>query len=280
MGHRLTTSTKTALLSVGLGLATLGAATVPSHAGVGDGEKERQDRWVDIQKTVFGTRTAKTDDAAIKLDAPERAQDASLVPMTITLQNPKDVKGLYLVIDDNPSPVAAHFAFGPDADPREIKLRVRVNTYTDVHAVAEMKDGTLVGTTKYVKASGGCSAPMGMTDEEAMQGMGDMRLKIAGEVSANKPVDATLMVRHPNFNGMQMNQVTRDYTPARYIQTIGVSYDDKKVFNLDTDISLASNPVITFDLLPSAAKGTLKVDVKDSQNGQWSKSFSVPNVSN
>ena len=274
------TSSKTALLSLGLALAATAATIAPGHAGVGDSDKERQDRWVDIQKSVFGDRAAKTDDAAVQLDAPERALDASLVPMTITLRNPKDVKGLYLVIDDNPSPVAAHFSFGPDADPREIKLRVRVNTYTDVHAVAEMKDGSLVGTTKYVKASGGCSAPMGMSDEEAMVGMGEMRLKIAGEVNANKPVDATLMVRHPNFNGMQMNQVTRDYTPARYIQNIGVSYDDKKVFNLDTDISLASNPVITFDLVPTSAKGTLKVDVKDSQNAQWSKSFSIPNVSN
>ena len=263
-----------------MALAALGASVAPSYAGFGDNDQDRQARWLDIQKTIFGDKTAKVDDSAVKLDAPSRADDASLVPMTISVTNPKDVKGLYLVIDDNPSPVAAHFTFGPDADPKEIKLRVRVNTYTDVHAVAEMKDGSLVESTKYVKASGGCSAPMGMTDEEAMQGMGDMRLKIAGDVAPNKPVDATLMIRHPNFNGMQMNQVTRDYTPARYIQTIGVKYDDTSVFNLETDISLASNPVITFDFVPSAAKGTLKVDVKDSTKAQWSKTFSVPNVSN
>ncbi len=39
--------------------------------------------------------------------------------------------------------------------------------------------------------------------------MGDMRMKFA-ETGAGKPVEATLMVRHPNFSGMQMNQVTRD----------------------------------------------------------------------
>ncbi|MFM9458763.1 thiosulfate oxidation carrier complex protein SoxZ, partial [Streptomyces europaeiscabiei] len=73
---------------------------------------------------------------------------------------------------------------------------------------------------------------------------------------------------------------TQAFTPARYIQSIDVKYNDKQVFNLATDISLASNPVISFDLLPSAAKGTLKVDVKDSQNERWSKDFSVPNISN
>ena len=271
---------KHSALAIGVAVVALLAGTAASVAGVEDSDTARAARWQDIQKSIFDGKTATTDDAAVKLDTPARADDAALVPMTITLANPKNVKGLYLVIDDNPSPVAAHFKFGPDADPKEIKLRVRVNTYTDVHAVAVMKDGSLVGTTKFVKASGGCSAPMGMSDEEAMKGMGDMRLKLVGDVTADKPVDATLMIRHPNFNGMQMNQLTRQYTPARYIQHVNVRYDNAQVFNLDTDISLASNPVITFDLLPSAAKGTLNVDVKDSSDGQWSKSFAVPSVSN
>lgn len=267
-------------IAAALAASVLAASVVPAFAGVEDSDQQRQDRWNELQKQLFDGKTAKPDDAAVKLQAPVRAEDAALVPITITLANPKEVKGLYLVIDDNPSPVAAHFQFGPDADPKEIKMRVRVNTYTDMHAVAVMKDGTLLEATKFVKASGGCSAPMGVSDQEAMQGMGDMRLKIAGEVQANKPVDATLMIKHPNFNGMQMNQVTREYTPARYIQKIDVAYDNKKVFDLDTDISLAANPVISFDLLPSAAKGELKVSVKDSSNGAWTKSFNVPNVSN
>lgn len=268
------------VLIAGLAVAGMAAAIVPSFAGVGDTDQERQQRWQELQGTIFGNRTATTDDKVVQLEAPERALDASLVPITINLANPKDVKALYLVIDDNPSPVAAHFTFGPDADPKSIKLRVRVNTYTDMHAIIETKDGKLIQTTKFVKASGGCSAPMGMSDEEAMQGMGDMKLKVAGEVAADKPVDAILMIRHPNFNGMQMNQVTRDYTPARYIQNIAVTFDDKQVFKLDTDISLASNPVISFALLPSAAKGAVKVDVRDSLDGKWSKTFNVPTVSN
>ncbi len=268
------------MLGVGSVAAALAMSVGPVTAGVGDTDQERAARWKDLQTTIFGDKVATTNDAAVQLDAPVRALDASLVPLTITLADPKDVKALYLVIDDNPSPLAAHFTFGPDADPKTIKLRVRVNTYTDMHAVVETKDGRLLQTTRFVKASGGCSAPMGMSDEEAMAGMGDMKLKVAGDVSADKPLAATLMIRHPNFNGMQMNQVTRDYTPARYIQNIAVTFDDKRVFDLDTDISLASNPVIAFAILPSAARGAVKVDVKDSREGKWSKTFNVPTVSN
>jgi len=40
------------------------------------------------------------------------------------VQNPKDVKSIYLVIDDNRAPLAAHITFGPAEDPQSLKLRV------------------------------------------------------------------------------------------------------------------------------------------------------------
>ncbi len=268
------------VLFAGVALAAFVASPMV-RAGFGDDPAQREARWNDVANAVFKDRVRQNGDAVIALDAPPRAEDASLVPMTVTLLSPsadgKPITGVYLIIDDNPSPVAAHFTFGPAADPHEIKLRVRVNTYTNVHAIAETADGKLYETAKYVKASGGCSAPMGMSDEEAMKGMGDMRLKFAEGAATGKPSGATLMVRHPNFNGMQINQVTRDYTPARYIQTINVSTGDQKVFDLESDISLASNPVIGFGLTP---QGDVKVAVTDSEKGHWEQTFPGPQLSN
>ncbi len=268
------------VLAAGVALAALIAAPTV-RAGFGDDPAQREARWQDIAKAVFNDRALQNGDSIIALDAPPRAEDASLVPMTVTLAGPtadgKPITGVYLIIDDNPSPVAAHFTFGPAADPHEIKLRVRVNTYTNVHAIAETADGKLYETVQYVKASGGCSAPMGMSDEEAMKGMGEMRLKFAEGAAPGKPSAATLMVRHPNFNGMQMNQVTRDYTPARYIQTITLTTGDQKVFDLASDISLASNPVIGFGLVPG---GDVKVAVTDSEKGHWEQTFAGPQLSN
>lgn len=271
----MTASMKTAGLALGFAALTL-VGHLPARA---DDAADRAARWQDIAKSLFGDRALKEDDAVVKLDAPVRADDAALVPMAITLDAKQPVKALYLVIDDNPAPVAAHYTFGPAADPHEIRMRVRVNTYTNVHAVAELQDGSLLEATKFVKASGGCSAPMGMSDEEAMKGMGEIRVKFAGDAAPNKPEDATLMVRHPNFNGMQMNQLTRMYTPARYIQTISVTDGDRKVFNLDTDISLASNPVIGFAFVPTD-KSKLTVNVADSDKGHWEKTVAVPMPSN
>jgi sulfur-oxidizing protein SoxY len=84
------------------------------------------------------------------------------------VQNPKEVKSIPLVINDNPAPVAAHVTFGPAGDPQTLKLRVRVNQYTNMHAVEETKDGALYETHRFVKASGGCSAPSGSYDAAAL----------------------------------------------------------------------------------------------------------------
>lgn len=265
---------------LGLGLAFLGLGSFgPVTNAWADEQADRLAHWQDIATLLFGDRAVQNGDAVIALEAPARADDAALVPMTISVRGAAPVKGLYLVVDENPAPVAAHFVFGPAADPSAIKLRVRVNAYTNVHAVAEMEDGRLLETTRFVKASGGCSAPMDMSEQEAMKGMGQIRLKLGGEVTPGKPAEAVLMVRHPNFNGMQMNQVSRLYTPARYIQSLTVTDGAVKVFDLEADISLAANPVIGFRFIPQA-EGPLKVAVTDSDKGHWEKSFPVPAPSN
>jgi sulfur-oxidizing protein SoxY len=272
------------LCRVALGLALLGAAPAATALGADPGmdaanDPGRSSRWKALSEQIFGDRRIEPSQAMIKLDAPERAEDAALVPVTLAMTEKDKIRSVYLVIDDNPSPLAAHIAFGPAADPGSLQLRVRVDTYTNVHAVAETRDGRLFGTVAFVKASGGCSAPAAATDAEAMAGMGEMRMRFAPGTGPGKPVQATLMIRHPNFNGMQMNQMTRTYTPARYIEKVSVSYGESKVFDLVTDISLSTNPVIAFSFLPDG-RGPIKVVASDNEGGRWEQSFDPPAATN
>jgi sulfur-oxidizing protein SoxY len=136
----------------------------------------------------------------------------------------------------------------------------------------------MVANAVFVKGAGGCSAPIGVSDLEAMAGMGDMRLKFAGDgpEGAGK---ATLMVRHPNFNGMQMNQVSRLYTPARYVTDVEVTRGGERVFAMQSDISLATNPVIEF-LYRRGSDAPFTVAVADSSGQRWSQDFPAPELTN
>ena len=232
-------------------------------------------RWHALREAIFGKRQIQDGASVIRLDAPTRALDAALVPLGLSITGAKPVKAIYLVIDNNPSPLAGHIIFGPAADPSALKLRVRVNEYTLIHAVAESSDGSLYGVEKFVKAAGGCSAPAGADEDEAIREMGRMKLKVLGEFAPGKPLQAQLLIRHPNFNGMQMNQITRMYTPARFIRTLEVSYAGSPVLHMDSDISLSSDPALTFSFIPKA-KGQLEVIAVDSQDASFSQRFDIP----
>ncbi|HSY07132.1 MAG TPA: quinoprotein dehydrogenase-associated SoxYZ-like carrier [Steroidobacteraceae bacterium] len=249
------------------------AAQMKAHAA--QDEAERAARWQDLQHAVFGARTVQDGSGVITIEAPEHALDAALVPVTLSMKGAQAIKGVYLVIDNNPSPVASHFTFGPRADPRTLKLRVRVNMYTYMHAIAETADGRLFVARQFIKTSGGCSAPVGADTAQALKDVGLMKLHLLGAFSAGQPIQAQLMIRHPNFNGMQMDQITRNFTPARFIRTIDATYDGAAVFHLDSDISLSTDPVITFGFVPDK-KGTMKLVVRDSENALFNHSFDVP----
>ena len=58
-----------------------------------------------------------------------------------------------------------------------ISTRVRVNTYSYVRAIAELSDGQLYGVKAYVKASGGCSAPVSTNADAAKAALGQMKFR-------------------------------------------------------------------------------------------------------
>ncbi len=262
---------------ISLGLALTAPALFPAMAE--ESEAERAERWTDLKQAVFGNRPVQEGTGVIALDAPARAQDAALVPITISLSagggtGGGRVKAVWVLVDGNPSPLAGTFHFGPAADPRILRTRVRVDQYTLMHAVAETEDGRLFSAERFVKAAGGCSAPSLKDPQVAMSRLGQMRLRVEGEgpVQAGEAAMAQLLVSHPNNNGMQVDQVTHNFIPPRYIQDITIHYGDDIILSVDADISLSEDPAITFGFVPHGA-GPFRVDMQDSTKAVFRQEF-------
>ncbi len=242
----------------------------------------RAERWTDLKHAVFGDRVVTDGTGVIALDAPARAEDAALVPVSVSLAagggtGGGRVKAVWLLVDGNPSPLAGTFKFGPAADPRRLKTRVRVDQYSLVHAVAETEDGRLFASERYVKAAGGCSAPSTKDPQLAMSRLGQMRLKLDGEeqlLHDGEATNAQLLISHPNNNGMQVDQLTHVFVPPRYIQDVTVRYGDALVLSVDADISLSEDPVITFGFVPQGP-GPIRIDVLDSTQAKFHREFAV-----
>ena len=91
---------------------------------------------------------------------------------------------------------------------------------------------------------------------------------------AGDPRVAQLLISHPNHTGMQMDQITRHYIPARFIKEIRVSYGDETILTIESSISLSEDPSIHFRYLPDERK-EISVDVTDSDEQTYSASWPV-----
>ena len=263
------------LLIVGLLSITLGAG--PVHAA----GTEPYDPWPGLVQDIFKNRPIVDGSAVIAVEMPYRAEDAAIVP--VTLRNklaPEDsrrVVAITLVIDQNPAPMAAKFQIGPDAKVSEISTRVRVNNYTDVHAVAELSDGRLYMVKTYVKASGGCSAPAAKTADESKSRLGQMRYRQfakAGEGPATSMREAQVMIGHPNNSGLQMDQLTQLYVPAFFINELRLWQDDSLVLTMEGGISISEDPNIRFTYVSNGAKH-IRAEAKDTDGHVFQREWKV-----
>jgi sulfur-oxidizing protein SoxY len=242
---------------------------------------EPYDPWPGLVQDIFDNRAMEDGSGVIALEMPARAEDAAIVPVTLRVKPTSDasrrVVAITLVIDQNPAPMAARFKLGTDANVSEISTRVRVNSYTNVHAVAEASDGKLYMVETYVKAAGGCSAPAAKNAEEAKGRLGQMRYrqfaKPEGD-TASGTREAQVMVGHPNNSGLQMDQVTQLYIPAFYVDRLQLWQDDSPVLSMEGGISISEDPNIRFTYVSNGAK-TFRVEAKDTDGHLFKREWKV-----
>ena len=186
----------------------------------------------------------------------------------------RHIRTVTLLIDENPLPIAGRFHFTPASGRAAFSTRVRVNAYTNIRAIAETNDGELYMAKRFVKASGGCSAPAGKDPDAALARLGKMKLRQSDALVLGEPNLAQLLVSHPNHTGMQMDQITRHYVPAYFVNNIEVRYGDEPVLTVESDISLSEDPSIHFYYTPEEP-AELSVKVTDSKDLVFSRAWEM-----
>lgn len=230
--------------------------------------------WNDLAYDVLGDAKPSTGESVIALEAPYRAHDAATVPIRIT-QTARDssVDTLTLVVDENPAPVVAEIKFGEAMQPLNFETRVRVDQYSNVRAIASTPEGHFM-TGRFVKASGGCSAPATKDMAAAIENMGKMKVRHFGDgpAASNARREAQIMIRHPNYSGLQRDQITQLFINAHFINEIEVYQGEDLLFSLEGGISISENPVFRFEYTDNGTT-TLRVLAKDTDGNVFEQEF-------
>jgi len=221
-----------------------------------------------LKNQYFSGKTIEESSNIIELDAPVRAEDPALVPLKINtkIKQTTDsyIKKILVLVDKNPFPFVGEFEFTPYSGKADLAMRIRVNTYSYIRAIAEMNDGKLYMSKKYVKASGGCSAPVGADLDAAMQRLGKMKFRMDDGVKTKEPTLVQLLISHPNLSGMQMDQVTRFVKKSHFVKDMKVTFNDNLILTAKTDIAISSDPNFRFYFVPETS-GNLKAEITDTQ---------------
>lgn len=274
MTNRLFSTSR--LIAAALVFAAVSVPTMAPRA-----EPAATPEWQSIKKDTFADREILDGAAMMTLEAPIRADDAAVVPLTVKMPAnfAPTVKTLTLVIDKNPSPIVGTFNFGPAAGKgdRMLATRVRIDQYSEVRAIAETTDGKLYMTSRYVKASGGCSAPASKDSEEAAKTLGKMQIKTAlAKNPGGLGQEGQIMIKHPNLSGLSMDQLTGLYAPARFINKIEVKSGGQLVFAMEGGISISEDPNFRFTYEGNPSD-PMEVKAEDSDGAQFAgKSASSP----
>ena len=138
-----------------IGLGNLALLPMPAIAAANDKYPEnafKQKSDADAIKALYG-RTAEASDK-VKLDAPEIAENGSVVPVSVTTTL-ASVTSISFFVSENPNALAASYVI-PEGTLPHVANRLKMAKTCNVIAIVE-SEGKLFSATKEVKVTvGGC----------------------------------------------------------------------------------------------------------------------------
>ena len=232
------------LTRAGALLALLG---LPALAG-GDTQAPASGAWQNMRSQLYGTRAIGESGDQLSIEAPASTPDPAATPVVVRFGNELSghVRQLRLIIDNNPSPLVTTMTLTAGVPLDEIDLRVRIDRFTSVRAIAETQDGRLEMRSTWVNASGGCSSPPNAAQAGTL---GQIRFHTSDDERA-----VQVSVRHPNNSGFQIDPRSGDPIPPHFISHIRLLAAGATVLEADTGISISENP--TLRITSTQALGT------------------------
>jgi sulfur-oxidizing protein SoxY len=149
---------ETGVRAVGVGalVAAAGPGILASSAFAQGamGRVEPEEAVADTLKRLFGGKSIKDGAGVLMLEAPEIAENGSVV--AVKVESSKPMKQLWFIADKNRRPNSANFSFGADGGTL-MGTNLRLGGTTKVRAIAEMADGSFLEAAREVKVTvGGC----------------------------------------------------------------------------------------------------------------------------
>ena len=234
-----------------------------------------------LRKANFQDRTIieGAEQNIIEVKAPYTAEDATIVPISIHSSIPQTddryIKKIHIYIDKNPVPLVGIFEFTPHSGKADLAMRIRVDDFSYVRAIAELNTGELYMAKSFVRAKGACSAPPPASMEESRKLLGKMKINTVGDLELGKPNLMQLKIRHPNITGLAPLKIgSHVRPPAHFVNQIEVDFNGQLIMKAQLTFSVSMDPAFRFYFVPDK-EGVMTVKGTDTKNNQFSSTQEI-----
>src|SRR5690606_637772 len=126
-------------------------------------------------------------------------------------------------------------------------------------------DGRLFEARQFVSGAGGCTSASLKDMDEAMSGLGRMRIRVDGDPTRGEAwSELQIQIRHPNFSGMQIDTRTNAFAPAQFVEEIDVDLGGERLVRIESGIAISEDPHFRMSYA-SKAKTAVDLTVRDSE---------------
>lgn len=244
-------------------VCAIGLIFLSASAALAQDASPTSGAWHGLRASYYGDKEiGEVDEKLMSVVAPGSTPDPTATPVAIHFgpQAAGKVRQVRVIIDHNPSPVAATMQLADNVPIDAIELRLRIDRATSVRAIAEFDDGRLEMRSAWVNASGGCSAPPSAGGAGVL---GDIRFRPSADQKSLQ-----MSIRHPNNSGFQIDPLSGDPIPPHFVSHIRVRAGDKTLLDADTGISLSENPTVRI-ASEKPLTAPLTLEATDTRQGQF-----------
>lgn len=244
--------------------------------------------WPVIKAAFFSDQQIKDGSDFIAIQAPITAEDASIVPITFTLNQMRktelNISKVYLFVDANPIQLTATFHYYQKQQPIQVATRIRLEKNTFVRVIAESEDGHYFMHKVAIKTPGGGCGGGASGDEAKLRAeAGKMKLLLSQHKDANttqltSAEDSATFSHHIRFNIKHpmrtgFERTTQGYyAKAYHIKRLDFSSASVPILSIDVGVGISADPFFDFAVSHTLEQG-VQVKALDNEAKMYDQSF-------
>jgi len=196
-------------------------------------------------------RAPMISDGQIEIAMPEFSDSGVSVPMSLHIPSPMTPEAHPRVVRvyaaRNPRPRIVAFNFTPDCGEARISTRVRLDSFQDVVAVAEMSGGARFQAVRRVNVTYGACEDAVANDQFPPDWAPRIRISVPERVAPGEIFPVRTIISHPMETGLR-HDASGLLIPVRIAESFVCRAGARTLFSAKLEPAIAANPYFAFSL--------------------------------